>query len=144
MKFDTKRLNEISALEATTMFKERVAVFVVEQNCPYQEIDVADYHALHIRLMEENTLVAYSRIYEKDENVTFGRVLVKKEFRKNKHGRNLIEETLKQAEMAFPNKPILISAQTYLIGFYSSFGFKPVSEPYLEDNIPHIDMLLEK
>lgn len=144
MKIDIKQLHELSSTDATILFQERIAVFVVEQECPYQEIDDHDTHALHVRILENNELLAYSRIFEINDYVTFGRVFVKKQFRKKHLGKQLITETLNIITQHFPNKDIKISAQTYLQSFYESFGFISTSQPYLEDNISHVDMLLSK
>ncbi|WP_404803124.1 GNAT family N-acetyltransferase [Lapidilactobacillus bayanensis] len=123
---------------------ERIRVFVVEQNCPYQEVDEHDREAYHLLLKDDqNKLVGYTRIFSKNsEQTTFGRVLVPKQYRNKQYGRRLVKATIEQAQKLFPNKRIQIQAQAYLKDFYRAFGFQPISEVYLEDGIPHLDMLL--
>lgn len=138
----TKHTNELTSKELIDILKERVKVFVVEQNCPYQEVDDDDYDNLHVCLVENNQLKAYTRIIDKGNHITFGRVLVVKEFRKNGLGEKIVQATIDKIKKEFPKKPIQIQAQAYLQKFYEQFGFKAISEVYLEDNIPHLDMLL--
>lgn len=143
MKVEVKKITEMSTKELLTIIEERVKVFVVEQNCPYQEVDKADEDALHLQLKENEVLVGYTRIIECDNYVTFGRVLIVKEYRAKKLGSQLVEETLNEIKINFPGKEIKISAQHYLLDFYKKFGFDPISDVYLEDSIPHVDMLLK-
>lgn len=144
MPIEVKMLDEMTAKEWCKLAEERVKVFVVEQECPYQEIDEQDYHAHHLMLKnDQGELVGYTRIMDKDElHATFGRVLVLKQFRGHEYGRQLVQATINETKRLFPNKAIQIQAQAYLKDFYGSFGFKPISEVYLEDNIPHLDMVL--
>lgn len=138
-----KHTNELTPKELIDIFKARVAVFVVEQNCPYQEVDDDDYQDLHVCLIEDNTLKAYTRIIDKGDHITFGRVLVVKEYRKSGLGEKIVATTINEIKQRFPNKPIQIQAQAYLQKFYTKFGFKAISDVYLEDNIPHLDMLMK-
>ena len=138
-----KRTSELSPKELIDIFKARTAVFVVEQNCPYQEVDDDDYDDLHVCLVENNTLKAYTRIIDKGDHVTFGRVLVVKEYRQSGLGGKIVTETIAAIKQRFPNKPLQIQAQAYLQKFYTGLGFKAISDVYLEDNIPHLDMLFE-
>ncbi len=144
MNVEIKKLSEMSAIEWCKLAEERVKVFVVEQECPYQEIDELDYSAYHLMLKnDQGALVGYTRIMDKDErHATFGRVLVLKQFRGHNYGRQLVQATIDEAKQLFPDKMIQIQAQAYLKDFYASFGFKPISAIYLEDNIPHLDMVL--
>lgn len=144
MQIEVKRLDELSVQDFYEIVAERIKVFVVEQNCPYQEIDAQDNQAYHLILKDnQNNLVGYTRIIDKNmEQVTFGRVLVPKQFRKKQYGRLLVKATIEKAQELFPDKQIGIQAQAYLKDFYSSFGFKAISDVYLEDNIPHLDMIL--
>lgn len=144
METSIKTLPELTSTEFFEIAQERVKVFVVEQNCPYQEIDEDDSVAKHVILKKDNQIIAYSRIIEKPEHVTFGRVLVVEEFRGDKLGQELVKITLAEIERLALNKPVIISAQNYLVDFYSSFGFEVISDVYLEDDIPHIDMELRK
>ena len=138
-----KRTSELSPKELIDIFKTRTAVFVVEQNCPYQEVDDDDYDDLHVCLVENNTLKAYTRIIDKGDHVTFGRVLVVKKYRQSGLGEKIVTETIAAIKQRFPNKPLQIQAQAYLQKFYTGLGFKAISDVYLEDNIPHLDMLFE-
>lgn len=142
MDIQVKTISELSAEELLAIFIERVAVFVVEQNCPYQEADSDDKLALHLCFKDETGLKAYARIIDKGQYVTFGRVLVAKKARQKNLGRKLVQQTIEEIHQRFPGKPITISAQAYLETFYASFGFEAVSEVYLEDDIPHLDMRL--
>jgi len=140
-----KKTSELSSKELLNIMQERVKVFVVEQNCPYQEIDTEDENAIHVELKKAGKLVAYTRIipHEDQKHISFGRVLVVKPYRKLKLGRKIVKATLDQIKKQYPTKDIKIQAQSYLQEFYSSFGFKAVSGVYLEDNIPHLDMVLK-
>ena len=138
-----KHTNELTSKELINILKERVKVFVVEQNCPYQEVDDDDYDDLHVCLIEDNQFKAYTRIIDKGDHITFGRVLVVKEFRKNGLGEKIVSATINEIKQRFPKQPIQIQAQAYLQKFYEQFGFKAISNVYLEDNIPHLDMLLK-
>lgn len=145
MKVEVKTIDELTAKELCKIMEERVKVFVVEQECPYQEVDDQDYDAHHLMLKDEHgNFVGYTRIMDKDEtHATFGRVLVLKDFRGNHYGRQLVQATIDETKKLFPDKKIQIQAQAYLQKFYESFGFKPISAVYLEDNIPHLDMVMD-
>ena len=137
-----KSTNELKPKELIDIFKARTAVFVVEQNCPYQEVDNDDYNDLHVCLVENNQLKAYTRIIDKKDHISFGRVLVVKKYRKEGLGQKIVAKTIDEIKKRFPNKPIQIQAQAYLQKFYTGFGFKAISDVYLEDDIPHLDMLM--
>lgn len=137
-----KKTNELSPKELITILKARVDVFVVEKNCPYQEVDDSDYDDLHVCLIENNELKAYTRIIDKSDHITFGRVLVVEKYRKDGLGKKIVASTINEIKQRFPDQPIQIQAQAYLQKFYASFGFKAISDVYLEDNIPHLDMLM--
>ncbi|MFW3653808.1 GNAT family N-acetyltransferase [Vagococcus fluvialis] len=144
MKLIVKELNEMTAEEFFEVAKERVKVFVVEQTCPYQEIDENDKVAKHIILKnDDNQIMAYTRIMNRVDYVTFGRVLVVEEFRGQELGKKIVELTLAEINQLNLKKDIKISAQNYLTDFYGNFGFEVISDVYLEDDIPHIDMLLK-
>lgn len=139
-----KSTDELTPQELLTILQARTAVFVVEQACPYQEVDEADRHALHVCLEDDGKLKAYTRILAEDGVIHFGRVLVVKEYRGQQLGRKVVLKTLEEIEKRYPDLPVVISAQAHLVDFYRSFGFKQNSEVYLEDEIPHIEMLLSK
>lgn len=138
-----KSTNDLTPKELIDILKARVAVFVVEQNCPYQEVDDDDYNTLHVCLTENGNLEAYTRIIEDDDKIHFGRVLVVEKYRKQGLGEKIVSATIEEIKKRFPGKTIQIQAQAYLQKFYAGFGFKPISDVYLEDNIPHLDMIME-
>ena len=144
MEISVKEISELSAKEIIEIFYERVKVFVVEQNCPYQEVDEADYLAKHVVLRENGEILGYTRIINRKADVTFGRVLITENARKRRLGKLLVETTLKEIAESYPQKAVNISAQHYLLGFYESFGFVATTDVYLEDDIPHIGMTLNK
>lgn len=144
MEYVVKSFAALTTKEFYQLSKERVAVFVVEQNCPYQEIDEIDEVALHTYFIaEDEQIAAYTRIYEDGDTIHFGRVLVTEKFRGTGLGKQIVAKTIAVIEERFPGKKIVIGAQAYLQDFYASFGFKPISDVYLEDDIPHIDMQLD-
>ena len=145
MKTVIKKLDEMTAQEWCRLVEERIKVFVVEQDCTYQEVDQDDYHAAHLMLFDDvDQLVGYTRIYRRsDGKVTFGRVLVPMQYRKNHYGRQLVEQTIKATHRLFPGETIQIQAQAYLQKFYESLRFQPVSDVYPEDGIPQHDMVLK-
>ncbi|MGG5370013.1 GNAT family N-acetyltransferase [Enterococcus sp. AZ196] len=138
-----KSTDELTSQELLTILQARTAVFVVEQKCPYQEVDEEDRQALHVCLEEEGELRAYARILEDGEIIHFGRVLVVKKYRGQQLGRKIVAATLNEIDKRYPDRTIVISAQAHLVDFYRSFGFEQNSEIYLEDEIPHIEMILE-
>ncbi|MGX7030295.1 GNAT family N-acetyltransferase [Vagococcus zengguangii] len=140
MKLIIKQLDEMSTLELLRVFQERVAVFVVEQNCPYQEVDELDERATHIWLSEGDEIVAYTRVIPYEHHTAFGRVLVNEDYRGNGYGQKIVAATIAYIREHDFAQRIEISAQAYLEGFYKNFGFIPISEVYLEDDIPHIVM----
>jgi ElaA protein len=117
---------------------------VVEQNCVYQDIDDKDEKALHLLGEIDHKVVAYSRLFKaKDyfENASIGRVVIAAHFRAQKWGHDLMQNAISGIENEFGIQPITISAQLYLKEFYQNQGFQQVGETYLEDGIPHIEML---
>lgn len=140
MDYHIKKLTELTTKEFLEIVKLRIAVFVVEQNCPYQEVDDADEVAWHTWLQEGTDIVGYTRIIDQGDTITFGRVLINPKYRNQKLGNKLLKETLKVVEENYPNRPIVIGAQAHLTKFYGAFGFEAVSEVYLEDDIPHVQM----
>ena len=145
MELTIKHFDELSAQELFEIYRSRVAVFVVEQNCPYQEVDEADRHAYHITLREDGELVAYLRVVEQNvlrPEVTIGRVLSLK--RRKGYASRLLAEGIRVAEERLNADRIVIEAQTYAMPLYEKAGFVPVSEEFLEDGIPHVRMLRTK
>jgi ElaA protein len=136
---------DLAAEQLVEILRERVRVFVVEQTCPYQEVDDRDLAARHVMLRCGGRLVAYARIIPHDDGVhmSLGRVLVVKEFRGRGLARRLLRAGIDEIWRLYPGTGIEIAAQHRLKDFYGSFGFTPVSPVYLEDGIPHVDMVLE-
>ena len=138
-----KPFEELTLNELHRIYKERTAVFVVEQDCAYQEVDDADLTSIHFsKQAADGTFLAYARLILEPESVRIGRVMVPKEQRAHGFGDELLTVVLAYANKHYPGFPIHAQAQAYLQAFYTSFGFRPISEIYLEDNIPHIDMVL--
>jgi ElaA protein len=141
---DLKGLDELSARELYDLLRMRVDVFVVEQNCPYPELDGKDIDALHLRLLEGTELIASTRLlkpYNAQDPAKIGRVVVSPAHRGRRLGDAVMKESIIVCERLFPENPIALSAQAHLRRFYESFGFVKTSEEYLEDGIPHIDMV---
>ena len=138
-----KKFDRLTPREVYEILKIRTAVFVVEQNCPYQEVDGTDYDSLHVWLEENDEIVAYLRIFEKDSEtgtVQIGRVLSKR--RGEGLGAKVMEHGIEAAQLEMGAKAIFIEAQTYALDFYKKFGFEPCGEEFLEDGIPHTPMTL--
>ena len=131
-------LYSISYTDLTTnqffeLLKLRISVFVVEQNCPYQELDDLDLISDHFFGSLDGQLVALGRVYKDLNTICIGRVAVKSSFRKKGYARKLMEFILQDVKTKFPDLTIELSAQEYLINFYISLGFKTHGETFLED-----------
>ena len=141
-----KKFSEINTNELYAILQLRSEVFVVEQDCVYQDLDFKDQKALHIIGFKKGKVVAYTRIFKPGdyfEKASIGRVVVNKEERKYGYGHVIMEHSIKAIEDKFLVKTIKISAQTYLRKFYNSHGFLQIGEEYMEDGIPHIAMIKE-
>lgn len=137
-------LSELSARQLYAVFAARVAVFVVEQNCAYQEFDGLDLDAEHLVVWSGADVAAYLRLLAPGTRFaepSLGRIITTQAFRGNGLGRELVARGLERARLRYPYRAVRISAQQYLEKFYRSFGFETVSEMYLEDGIPHVEML---
>lgn len=144
MEIIIKKFNELSLEELYEILKIRVSVFVVEQNCPYQEIDDKDKQAYHIYIREDKQIKAYLRVLDKGVSfpeVSIGRVLTTE--RNKGYSNTLIKEGIKVAKEKYNADKIKIEAQVYAKKIYEKHGFKQISDEFLEDGIPHIIMLLE-
>ena len=142
--FTVKTFYELEATEIYEMLQLRSEVFVVEQDCVYQDVDNKDQKAFHVLGYKKGALVAYSRIFDTGDYFdlpSIGRIVVKEEERKFKYGHQLVATSIDFILKNFKEKDILISAQKYLIKFYNSHGFEQQGEEYLEDGIPHVQML---
>lgn len=142
-----KTFDKLNTQELYSILQLRNAVFIVDQNCPYDDIDGKDHLAHHLWCKHEERVIAYARIFAPGiiyKEVCLGRICTGKPFRKQGLGKELMKRTLEQAEQLYPAQSIRISAQCYLKKFYEEFGFQVVSDVYLEDGIEHFQMLLKK
>lgn len=142
-----KTFNELSITELYDLLQLRSEIFVVEQNCVYQDLDDKDQKAFHVMGFKNDKIVAYTRIFKAGdylEQASIGRVVVKDAERKHGYGIDIMKTSIKVIEEEFKEKITALSAQTYLKRFYNSLGFKEVGEEYLEDDIPHILMIKNK
>ena len=143
MKLFIKHFEELSNKELLDIIKLRISVFVVEQKCPYQEVDEYDDKAIHLYLKDNDEIVAYARVLPKDctyDEVSIGRVISIR--RKMGLGTRIVKEAIEVARKEFNASSIKIGAQVYVKKMYEDCGFVVISDEYLEDGIPHMDMLL--
>ena len=139
-----KYFNKLTNKELYDLLQLRSEVFVVEQNCVYQDIDDKDKKALHILGFKKDKLVAYTRVFKSGDyfnKASIGRVVVKINERQHKYGYEIMEASIKAVKKYFNETQIKLSAQTYLKKFYKNLGFIEEGEEYLEDGIPHIAMV---
>ena len=139
-----KHFNELTADELYAILRLRTAVFVVEQNCPYLDPDNLDLDAVHLWLEDEDGIEAYLRILDRgaeSEHVAIGRVIAVK--RRCGLGSRILKEGIRVARERFHADKIYLEAQSYAKGLYEKQGFRPVSEEFLLDGIPHVRMILE-
>ena len=144
MELCAKRFEDLTNSELYEILKLRVNTFVVEQNCPYPELDDKDQNALHVFLRDEEGIQAYLRIMDRSvssEYVSIGRVIAVR--RRIGLGSRILEEGMRLAGECFDADQIYLEAQTYARGLYEKHGFRQISEEFLEDGIPHIKMLAE-
>ena len=136
-----KKFSELSTDEIYNILKLRSEVFVVEQNCVYQDIDEKDQKATHLFIEKNNEIIAYTRIFKKGdyykENPSIGRVVVSKKERGKELGKRIMRESILYIKNNYNNKSIELSAQKYLDKFYRELDFYAEGEDYLEDGIPH-------
>ncbi len=145
-RFYHKPFSALSTTELYDLMHLRQEIFIVEQDCPYLDADTKDQDCEHILLYVNNILVAYARVVPEGisyKNYTsIGRVVTKKTQRGTGLGQKLMQYAINVCQKLYPHKAIKISAQCYAIGFYEKLGFQSVGEEYLEDDIPHIGMVL--
>lgn len=140
-----KAFKNLTADELYEIIKLRNEVFVVEQNCVFQDADNKDQECLHFMGWIKNDLAAYTRLSPPGyiyKEVSIGRVVTSPAFRKKRIGYTLMEKSIEECRKHYGNAIIKIGAQYHLKKFYTSFGFKQVSDIYSEDGIEHIYMLL--
>ena len=141
MKLVSKFFDELSTKELYELLKSRAEIFVVEQNCIYQDLDDKDYQSLHVYYETGGKVIAYLRAFWKEEDVIqIGRVLTME--RGKGYGRKLLSAGLEEIKHKFQPKKLYLEAQCYAIGYYEREGFQVCSETFLEDGIPHVKMEL--
>ncbi|AYZ14295.1 GNAT family N-acetyltransferase [Chryseobacterium arthrosphaerae] len=139
-----KTFDEFTVPELYAVLKARIDVFVIEQNCPYPDLDNYDQKAVHIWAEEDGQVLAYCRVFDKGikyEETSIGRVLTTEQARGKSLGKLLIQYAVETIENRFHTPEIRISAQDYLLRFYGGFGFEDTGKKYLEDDIPHTEMI---
>lgn len=142
MEVIVKHFSELTTAELYAILQVRVSVFIVEQQCPYPEIDDKDQDAYHVFTCSNGKISAYLRVLKPGVSfpeASLGRVLTKE--RKSGLGKVIMERGIQVAREQFMAREIRIEAQSYAKGFYERFGFRQVSDEFLEDGIPHIEML---
>jgi ElaA protein len=143
LEFKIKRFKELSVAELYLILQLRSEVFIVEQNCVYQDIDGKDQKAVHVLGYFGDDLAAYCRLFDAGdyfEEASIGRVIVSPKHRDKKLGHDLMQIAIASVAEEFNQTKITISAQQYLQNFYEGHGFAQTSEMYLEDDIPHVEM----
>ena len=142
-----KKFSELSTEEIYDILKLRSEVFVVEQNCVYQDIDEKDKKATHLFIEKNNEIIAYTRIFKKgdyyEENPSIGRVVVSKKERGKNFGKEIMLNSIKFIKKELEGRKIELSAQKYLDKFYKDLDFYSEGEDYLEDGIPHQRMFYD-
>ena len=136
--------SELSKRELYDIYFLRQEVFIVEQNCIYQDIDNKDHYSYHLIVYDKEILVAYLRIVHPGisyDEPSIGRVLTKMSYRRRGISKNIMQSAIQKVRDVYNHSNIRISAQEYLIPFYRSLNFVPVGDVYLEDDIPHIEMM---
>ena len=144
MKLCVRRYSELTKEELYAIVKLRIAVFIVEQNCPYMELDDRDQEAIHVWLEDDDGIEAYLRVMDRgmeSEHVSIGRVISVK--RRSGIGSQVLSEGIHAAKEYFAADKIYLEAQVYAKPFYEKAGFRQVSDEFLEDDIPHIKMIRE-
>lgn len=142
MKVYVKRYGELTKDELYALVRLRIAVFVVEQNCPYMELDDRDQAAVHVWLEDDEGIEAYLRVMDRgveSEHVSIGRVIAVK--RRSGIGTQVLSEGIRVAKEYFAADQIYLEAQVYAKSFYEKSGFRQVSDEFQEDGIPHIKMI---
>ena len=139
-----KTFKELTTSELYAILQLRNEVFVVEQDCVYQDLDFKDQKALHLYFTKKGIVIAYTRLFAPGnyfEEASIGRVVVKEKYRNEKLGHLLMKASIETIKEQFNTSKITISAQVYLKKFYETHGFKQVGAEYLEDGIPHVQMV---
>lgn len=143
MKLISKNFEELNTEELYEILKARAEIFIVEQKINYQDMDNIDYDSLHCFFMEDNKVIAYLRaFYENNKDtVKVGRVLTLKHG--NELGLELMMKSIEVIKEKMQCQKIVMNAQKYAVGFYEKFGFKTISDEFLEEGVVHVVMELE-
>jgi ElaA protein len=141
MRFRVKRFEELTVDELYDLLRLRAEIFVVEQECAYQDLDGLDRASTHLLGTKQGRLEAYARWHPEGEQVRLGRIVTGPRVRGRGHGRRLVIEALRRIAAEHPGRPVLIHAQAHLEGFYQDLGFETRGEPFDEDGIPHVSMM---
>ena len=144
MDITVKLFEDLTKKELYDLLQMRAEVFIVEQDCVYQDLDGKDQKALHVLGKKKGDLIAYTRIFKPGDyfpQASIGRVVVHKDHRKSSYGKEIMKASIEAVKENFSESTIHLSAQTYLKKFYNSLGFEKVGVEYLEDGIPHIGMV---
>ena len=139
-----KSFEELNKTDFYQIVQLRIAVFIIEQDCPYPDLDDLDQESQHVWIKNQNEIVSYLRITPPGSRFiepSLGRIVTKQNYRSKGFAENLIKQAINHICAEEP-EAIRISAQSYLEKYYEKFGFFKASDEYLEDNIPHIEMLL--
>lgn len=139
-----KTFDQLSVEELYQIIRLRIEVFILEQEAPYQDCDNYDQKALHIWAEIDGEIAAYCRLFNKGikyNEASLGRVISNPKYRGQQLGKRLLHLSLETIKTRFNNPDIQISAQNYLLPFYSSYGFQAFGATYLEDNLPHTAMI---
>jgi ElaA protein len=143
--WEITRFEDLSPERLYRCMQLRAEVFIVEQNCPYLDPDGKDLKCFHVMgFNQKKEMIAYCRILPEDvsySEVSIGRVVTSEKARRTGAGKLLMERALEEIELLFGEVPVKIGAQAYLKKFYEGFGFEVISEEYMEDGIPHIEMI---
>jgi ElaA protein len=147
MNYELKKFEDLSTIELYRLLQLRSDVFIVEQYCNYRDLDDKDLKAYHLLGYHEGIMVSYARLLDKGisypSDCSIGRVLTHGSIRKTRAGMELMQKAIAYCRDLFPNLAIHISAQTYLLKFYSDLGFVSTGNEYMEDEIPHTEMIMK-
>jgi ElaA protein len=139
--------DQLTSNQLYSILQLRTEIFVMEQNCVYQDMDDLDQNAYHVKGTQDKDLICYGRLLAPGVKYTepaIGRVICAADKRRDGLGSELMKNAIRYCEELWPGQGIRISAQHHLEKFYELFGFSCVSDPYMEDGIPHIEMLRSK
>lgn len=144
--FQCFSFNQLNTAQLYRLLQLRSEVFIVEQNCAYQDLDDKDFCSHHLLMYEATKLIAYARLIPQNisyAEISIGRIVNASSHRNKGIGKMLMNKAIDECYRLFGKQRIKISAQVYAVGFYTQFGFETSGEPYLEDDIPHVKMILK-